>query len=228
MKDRQAAMKRLAALAAACVLSAGGLISWSVPAHAQMAAGKGPIDVTADNLEMVDSQHLAIWKGNVEAVQNGNRLVSDILNVYFTGHPAPGAPAKAAPAPGGAQALGSDWGAVQRLVADGHVFYVSPDQTARGDHAVYEMTPDTITMTGNVVVVQGQNVIKGDKLIIDVKTNHANIVSNVQGRNRPERVRGVFYNDNASPGAAASPAGGGGKPAAAAGPSSAKPAAAKP
>jgi lipopolysaccharide export system protein LptA len=148
------------------------------------------MDVTADQLEMVDAQHLAIWRGNVEALQDGNRLVSDVLNVYFSGKPSPGAPA--APAAGGA--VGSDWGDVERVVADGHVFYVSKDQTARGDHAVYEAVPDIITMTGNVVLVQGQNVVKGDTLVIDEKTNHANVVSNVQGRNHPERVRGVFYN----------------------------------
>jgi lipopolysaccharide export system protein LptA len=172
-------------------------------AQAQLASGKGPIDVTADQLEMVDAQHLAIWRGNVEALQDGNRLVSDVLNVYFTGKPAAGAaPTAAAPAtPGSA---GADWGDVERLVADGHVFYVSQDQTARGEHAIYEAVPDMITMTGDVVLVQGKNVTKGDKLVIDVKTNHAVLTTTAQGRNRPERVRGVFYNANAAtaPGAA--------------------------
>jgi lipopolysaccharide export system protein LptA len=150
--------------------------------------------VTADQLELVDAQHLAIWRGKVEAVQNGSRLVSDVLNVYFSGKPAtPGAKPAPTTAPSAGPG-GEDWGQVQRLVADGHVFFVSPSQTARGEHAVYELEPDTITMTGDVVVVQGENVVKGDKLIIQVKTGHTDIVSNVTGRNNPERVRGVFYN----------------------------------
>jgi lipopolysaccharide export system protein LptA len=92
------------------------------------------------------------------------------------------------------------------MVAEGHVFFVSQDQTARGEHAVYELEPDTITMTGDVVVVQGDNVVKGDKLVIQVKTGHANIISNATGRNKPERVRGVFYNGNTSaPNAPAAP-----------------------
>jgi lipopolysaccharide export system protein LptA len=192
---------RLAAVAAfvGAVLAAGG-------AQAQLASGKGPIDVTADQLEMVDSQHLAIWRGNVEALQDGDRLVSDVLNVYFSGKSPAGS---SAPATGSGE-VGSDWGDVQRLVADGHVFYVSKDQTARGEHAVYEAVPDTITMTGDVVLVQGRNVTKGDTLVIDVKTNHAVLTSSVQGRNHPERVRGVFYNANnaAAPGAASPPAAG--------------------
>ena len=181
-------MAKLTAVAALCGLG----LAWGA-ADAQIAPGNGPIDVTADQLEMVDAQHLAIWKGNVEAVQNGNRLVSDVMNVYFSGKGA--SSAKPAPKPaGGAASVGQDWGAVRQLVADGHVFFVSTTQTARGNHAVYDVVPDTITMTGDVVVVQGDNVIKGDKLVIQVKTGHADVISNTTGRSKPERVRGVFYN----------------------------------
>ncbi len=199
------ALKTAAAkIAAVACLAVAGLALSASSGRAQIGGtGKGPIDVTADQLELVDAQHLAIWRGHVEALQNGNRLVSDVLNVYFAGKP--GAPAaKSAPTgPGGPVGLGADWGEVQRLVADGHVYYVTKDQTARGDHAVYEMTPDTITMTGDVVVVQGQNVVKGDTLVIDQKTNHANFMSNVQGRNHPDRVHAVFYNANGAPAVAA-------------------------
>ena len=184
----------------ACVLGGAlaAALALAAVARAQLAPGGGPTDVTADQLEMVDAQHLAIWRGNVEAVQNGNRLVSDVLNVYFAGKAAPPAgakPAPAAPKPGGGPAgVGSDWGPVQRMVAEGHVYFVGQNQTARGEHAVYELEPDTITMTGDVVMVQGDNVVKGDKLVIQVKTGHADVVSDATGRNKPERVRGVFYN----------------------------------
>jgi lipopolysaccharide export system protein LptA len=47
-----------------------------------------------------------------------------------------------------------------------------------------------------VVVVQGKNVARGDKMIIDRKTNHTTLISNATGRNNPNRVRGVFYNQN--------------------------------
>jgi lipopolysaccharide export system protein LptA len=189
-------MKRLKQLLA--LSSLVGLTALIPSAQAQIATGpnnNGPIDVTADKLEMVDAEHLAIWRGNVEAVQNGSRLVADTVNVYFAGKSAaPAKPTAAKSAPGSAASVGQDWGAVQRMVAEGHVFFVSQDQTARGEHAVYELEPDTITMTGDVVVVQGDNVVKGDKLVIQVKTGHADIISNATGRNKPERVRGVFYN----------------------------------
>jgi lipopolysaccharide export system protein LptA len=193
-------MTRLAQVLAVASLCGAALATGA--ARAQLAPGnsKAPTDVTADRLEMVDAQHMAIWKGNVEAVQDGRRLVSDVLNIYWTGTPAAGsAPAKpkaVAPAPGAAAAVSESWGSIRQMVADGHVFFVSTNQTVRGNHAVYEVEPDTITMTGDVVMVQGDNVAKGDKVVIQVKTGHAEIISNATGRNKPERVRGVFYNAN--------------------------------
>jgi lipopolysaccharide export system protein LptA len=50
-----------------------------------------------------------------------------------------------------------------------------------------------MVLTGNVVLVQDKNVVQGDKLTIDTKTNHSTLVSNAQGRGAGKRVRGVFY-----------------------------------
>lgn len=173
-------------------------------AQAQIASGGGPIDVTANELEMLDAQKLAIWRGKVEAVQGANRMLADQLNVYFADKSA-GAPTAPKPA-GSTGGMGKNWGEVQRLIADGNVFFISPQQTARGEHAVYEVVPDTITMTGNVAIVTGENVVKGDKAVIEVKTGHANIVSDVAGRNQSQRVRGVFYSNSGSPAKPAAPA----------------------
>jgi lipopolysaccharide export system protein LptA len=194
----------MAALAAAYAVQAQPQAQALQPPTAQpspapggpLGAGGGPTDVTADKLEVVNAQHLAIWRGNVEAVQNGKRLVCDVLNVYFDSAPT-NAPAGASTGAGAAKPGAPEgWGQINHMVADGHVFFVTETQTARGEHAVYEAASDTITMTGNVVVVQGENVVKGDKMVMQVQTGHTDVISNTTGRNKPERVRGVFYNDN--------------------------------
>lgn len=188
-------MKRIAVLLALALTGAALLSVAGAPsrAFAQLATSGGPIDVTANELEMIDAEKLAIWRGKVEALQGTNRMLADQLNIYFSG--------RSGPAPAGAASPGRNWGDVQRLVAVGNVFFISPTQTARGEHAVYEVVPDTITMTGNVVVVTGENVVKGDKLVIKVKTGHATIVSNTPGRNQSQRVRGVFYSNPTAPAA---------------------------
>ena len=185
-------MKRLAAalLFSATVLLCGA-------ASAQFAPGGGPIDITADELELVDAQHLAIWRGDVEALQGRNRMRGDILNIYFSGNPSPTGASGGAP--------GRNWGKVQKVVADGNIFFVSPSQTARGDHALYDLPSDSITITGDVIVSQGQSVVHGDKMVIDVKSGHATMVSSAKGRGAPGRVRGIFYPNNTTPAGAPTP-----------------------
>ena len=209
-------MTRLAQVLAVASLCGVSLVAGA--ARAQLAPSNAPTDVTADQLEIVDAQHMAVWKGNVEAVQDGRRLVADLLNIYWTGTPAAGsAPAKAKaktvkPGSGTPGAVSESWGSIKQMVAEGHVFFVSTTQTVRGNHAVYDVEPDTITMTGDVVMVMGDNVVKGDKAVIQVKTGHAALISNAPGRNKPERVRGVFYNTSQPAPAQPAPAGAPAKP----------------
>jgi lipopolysaccharide export system protein LptA len=183
-------------------LLCAGAIALCAPAMAQLAQGKGPIDITGDEAEVINAQHLTIWRGSVDAIQGQDRLRTDVLNVYFTGKPGGDS------TPSKTGALGGDWGKIDHMVADGHVYYVSPQQNARSDHAVYELGPDTITMTGDVIVEQGQSVVHGEKLVIDVHTGHATMVAARDDKAPSGRVRGVFYpNENSSSGGSA-PGGG--------------------
>lgn len=151
------------------------------PVRAQVdTKSTAPIDVTANEAEVVNSKCVVIWRGAAEALQDHTRLRADTISVYA--HP------KAASAGGQAACGGTD-----RIEAEGHVFYVTPQQNARGDHAVYSAAADQIVLTGHVIVVQGADVARGDKLTIHVSTREAKMESNVTGAGRTGRVRGVFY-----------------------------------
>lgn len=159
--------------------------------------GNSPIDISADELEVLDAQNRAVWRGNVEAVQGANRMRAPVLNIYY-----------ASRGSGGQAVPGAPGGEIQRMEAEGPVYYVTPTQNARGDRAIYEAASNTITMTGNVVLIQDKNVVQGDRLVIDTRTNHATLVSNARGRGAQGRVRGVFYPSQAQAGQApARPAG---------------------
>lgn len=194
-------MKGLA-VAIAAVATVGG---FGVGLHA-MAQGRsgplsgsgGPIDISADELEVVDADRRAVWRGNVEAKQGESRMRTPVLNVFF-GAKAGDAPAAAPGSSGGV--AGQNWGAIERMEADGPVYYVTPTQQARGDHGTYMAASDTITLTGNVVVSQDKNVLQGEKLVIETKTGRSTMVSTAQGRNASGRVRGVFYPNSNKPAA---------------------------
>jgi lipopolysaccharide export system protein LptA len=174
-------MTAVRALRGPALAALAGLALAFGPAQAQApAVSNAPIDITADNLDLIDAERVQIWSGAVEAVQGTNRLRSSVLRVYHAARP------------GGRPGQMGQWGEAQRMEADGPVYFVTPDSIAKGDRAVYELVPDEITITGNVVLTRGENVVRGDRLVIDVKTGRSTLASNQTGRGR-ERVRGVFY-----------------------------------
>ncbi len=148
-------------------------------------ASGGPIDITANEAEVFNAKCLAIWRGAAEALQGDTRLRADTISVYSV--------------PKGAGANGqSSCGGTDRIVADGQVYYVTPTQNARADHAVYSQTADQIILTGNVIIVQGNDVARGDKLTIKVSTKEARMESTVTGLGKPGRVRAVVYPDKST------------------------------
>lgn len=153
------------------------------PAAAQLAQNsKAPMDITADELQTTNTNDcVSTWKGNVEAQQDTSRLRTDVLKIFFQ-------PKATKPGSGN-----SSCGEIARIEAQGAVYYVTPQQKVHGDNALYEATNDTITVTGDVVAVQGQNVLRGERLVINNKTGQGQMQTSVKGRNQPGRVRGVFY-----------------------------------
>ena len=189
-------------------LAAGAALAGCLGAAAQAQiapTSNGPIDITADNGTLVNSTCEATWSGAAEALQGTSRLRANVIKAFLK-KKAPGAASQSAPVGPAAGANASDCGATQRIEADGNVFYVTPDQVAHGDHAVYNADADQIVMTGNVIVVQGKNVVRGDKMTIRVSTREVTIYSTAQGRGTPGRVRAVLYpNQPGAPGLVPAP-----------------------
>lgn len=188
-------MTRPTAVASFAYLS---LIALAVPAAALAAppAADAPFDVSGRKAAYDSQAGVVTYTGDVEAVQNGRRLMSDVLNLYLSKDAKASSGGKAAAKPSSQVSSSSD---VERIVADGHVFFVTADQSMAGDHGVYDAALDIVTVTGNVVLVQGDNVVTGSKVIVRLADNHAEIESPAQGRNAPGRVRGVFYNSGNVP-----------------------------
>jgi len=182
-----------------------------LPAAAQVAstptASNGPMDISADNGTFDNATCVSTWSGAAEVLQGTARLRADTIRAYFKKKPA--AAGASAPSGGDTSALGmpgatqSNCGATERVEADGDVFYVTPEQVARGDHAVYSADGAQIVMTGDVIVVQGKSVIHGDRLVIQTATHKAEMESIAHGRGVPNRVRAVLFQ---TPGASAAAA----------------------
>jgi lipopolysaccharide export system protein LptA len=187
-------MKRWTAAAATALILSG--VWASGPAFARQTDSSSPVDVSADNQESINSKCIIIFTGNVEILQNRSRLRAQKVTIFNAKKPTPD----------NANACGN----AQRMEAEGSVYLVSDTQQARGDRAVYTFDNNIAVLTGDVVVVKGKDVARGDKLTVNTKTNDAKLESNTPGKASPRRVRAVFYQEDSkktdAPAAAEQPA----------------------
>jgi len=157
-----------------------------------------PIQIESATLEVHDKSKMATFSGDVQVVQGDTTIKCQTLVVFYgAGHVGEGGQtagnaATSAPssgqAPPGRQASVVPQGAqdIRRIEARGGVTVISKDQNASGDLGVYDLKKKTITLTGNVVVSQGKNVLHGDRVVVDTTTGNAHIDSGpgAVGQNR--------------------------------------------
>jgi lipopolysaccharide export system protein LptA len=157
-----------------------------------------PIQIEAASLEMRDKKKEATFSGNVKVIQGDTTMTSKTLVVFYDSTPAPTAasaanakaPAKSAPVqaapiqsatpgPGGASSI-------KRLEARGNVVVTQKDQVVTGETAVFDTKTNLVTMLGGVVLTQGKNVLRGDRLMVDMTTGVSRVESD------SGRVQGLF------------------------------------
>ena len=175
-----------------------------------------PIQIEAASLEMRDKKKEATFSGNVKVVQGDTTMTSKTLVVFYestsagapAAAPAPPANSKAAaksapmqsttPGPGGSSSI-------KRLEARGSVVVTQKDQVVTGETAVFDTKTNLITMLGGVVLTQGKNVLRGDRLLVDMTSGVSRVESD------SGRVQGLFQSSGqtggpALPGASPPPA----------------------
>jgi lipopolysaccharide export system protein LptA len=153
-------------------------------AQAQLSSKSGPIDISADHLSADNPNNVAVYQGHVEALQDGNRMRSDEMSIYFK--PRSSTPKPTAAPDATATPVSSK---IDHLDAIGNVYFVTPTQVIRGDKAVWTKDDDTIVVTGQVVLTQGQDVMRGTRLVYHHSTGKSTMDSDTG------RVRTVFYQD---------------------------------
>jgi lipopolysaccharide export system protein LptA len=161
-----------------------------------------PVQIEAATLEVRDKSKTATFSGNVQVVQGDTTMKCQSLVVFYgqeigiagNGKPAatPVTTTKSTPGmPQGAQNI-------RRIEAHGGVTVLTKDQNVKGDTGIYDLETKQITLSGNVVVSQGQNVIHGEKVVVDTVTGSAKVESGSSnggvgaGAPGPPRVRALI------------------------------------
>jgi lipopolysaccharide export system protein LptA len=154
-----------------------------------------PVRIEAASLEVREKDKFATFSGNVKVVQGDTTMRCKSLVVFYEKQGAPGDMKAASPGPGGQQQI-------SRLEARGGVHVVQKDQTATGDTGLFDMRNNTVTLVGNVVVSQGRNVLRGNRLVVDLTTG----VSRVEASRSSGRVEMLIDQQSQSQSAPGQPA----------------------
>jgi len=180
-----------AARAVHAALTAFAMTAGSIAAHAQNSVPNAmqgfsqnrdqPIQIDAATLEMRDKKKEATFAGNVKVVQGDTTMTSRTLVVFYESSSAPAANSRvksapmqsATPGPGGSSSI-------KRLEAKGNVVVTQKDQIVTGETAVFDTRTNLITMLGGasgVVLTQCKNVLRGDRLMVDMTTGASRVES---------------------------------------------------
>jgi lipopolysaccharide export system protein LptA len=124
-----------------------------------------PVKIRAASLELREKDKMATFTGDVYVLQGDTEMRCKSLVVFYEEETAP-QPGKntvkaADPGPGGERQI-------RRIEAKGNVIVVQKDQNASGDAATFNMKENTVTLVGNVVVTRGEDVLRGQRLVVDL------------------------------------------------------------
>lgn len=139
---------------------------------------KEPYKIDANKLEVQQTANKAIYSGDVVVVQGAMTMRCSQLVIFFNqnkDNASKGAATKNA-------SVADATGGLKRLECLGPVTINKEKQTATAKKLEFEA--DIVTLTGDVVMSDGENVQAGDKMVYNTKTT----IGTMDGG----RVRGIF------------------------------------
>lgn len=134
-----------------------------------------PVRITSTTLEWDEKAKVATFSGSVHVVQGETDVRSNTLVVFYEDQKNQSGSKKT-----------TDASQIRRMEAHGSVFITQQGRCATGDRAEFDMRTNTVTMTGNVVIAKGDDVVRGERVVVDLTTG----LSRVEAGGR--RVEGMF------------------------------------
>ena len=162
------------------IIFVGVVLSAVVGHSAEIKEGKQPIQITSDSLEAFNEKRMVVFSGNAVAVRGDMVLRSDKLIIYYK---------KAAEPSKTKEGKGIEKsGDLDRLEAKGHVTVTQGTRVATGAEAVFEQDTQRIIMTGNPVLREDKNIVRGNKITLLLDENRG-VVESDKGK----RVTAVIF-----------------------------------
>jgi len=160
--------RELAAVAVAVAVIAGGTDAVAQRNQGPPNALQGfsenrdqPVKIQAAALEVREKDKQATFSGDVHVVQGDTEMRCKSLIVFYDEETGGRTMKAADPGPGGGKQI-------RRIEAKGSVLVTQKDQNATADSGIFDMRANTVTLVGNVVVTRGQDILRGQRLVVDL------------------------------------------------------------
>lgn len=119
---------------------------------------RAPVEVTADSLQVNQSDGSALYTGNVVIARGEMRLAAPRVLVVY-----------------------SDTSRrIKRLEARGGVTLVSGTEAAEADSADYDIEAGQVIMTGNVLLTQGPSALTSQRMVVNLSDGTAQMSGRVR------------------------------------------------
>jgi len=117
-----------------------------------------PVEISADQLAIDQTDGIATFSGNVVIGQGNMRLSAPRVRVAYLENNA----------------------GIQTMTASGGVTLVSGEDAAESQRADYNVEDGVIVMIGDVLMMQGDNAISAERMTVDLEAGTANLSGRVK------------------------------------------------
>ncbi|MBL4750684.1 MAG: lipopolysaccharide transport periplasmic protein LptA [Amylibacter sp.] len=117
-----------------------------------------PVEATADNLQVNNSENSAVFSGNAKVIQGVLDLRADKITVLFE----------------------DGAGNIKAVTAVGQVKFTNGLETAEAQNAQFDVVSQVVTFTGNVILRQAQTILTGNRLTYNITTSRSQMSGNVK------------------------------------------------
>ena len=121
---------------------------------------RAPIDITSDTVEASQKENMVTFKGNVVAKQEDITLYASMIVVYYN----------------------PDTKKLKEIMAIGNVKIVQLDRRATGQKAIFQQDENKVILDGEAVLREGENVIRGERIIYYVGEERSVVEGGKGGR----------------------------------------------
>ena len=137
-------------------------------------ADKGqPIDITSDKVEAFWKENLIIFKGNVVARQKDMVIYADSIEAVTI----------------------EDGKGIERVTAGGNVKIQQGLRVANCEKAIFYNLDQKVVLTGDPKVSEGESIVSGDEIIVDIDKNRVEVKGGSSGRGKakiqPEEIEKI-------------------------------------